>query len=239
MDLLSIFETTNFSFRMDIQENLSHIKSTFKNPDCLLVVVSKTRSIEEIMAAYDAGIRDFGENKVQEMAEKQPQLPADIRWHMIGHLQRNKIKYISSFVHLVQGVDSFKLLKAIDKEARKVGRVISCLLQIHIAKEENKFGFDENELFELIQSEEIKSLQHIKVLGLMGMATNTKDEETVRAEFSGLKKLMDSLNQNNLPPTFDLKEISMGMSADYIIGQEEGSTMVRIGSAIFGNRNYT
>ncbi|MEX2592440.1 MAG: YggS family pyridoxal phosphate-dependent enzyme [Anditalea sp.] len=223
---------------MSIQENLSKVKSTFKNPECLLVAVSKSKPIGDIKVAYEAGIRDFGENKVQEMTEKQPQLPSDIRWHMIGHLQRNKIKFIAPFVHLIHGVDSFKLLKAINKEAKKVDRVLSCLLQIHIAKEDSKFGFDEKELLEMVDSEDIKALDHIKVMGLMGMATNTSDEHTVRSEFAGLKDLMKRINKRQLPPTFELKEISTGMSGDYLAAQEEGSTMVRIGSAIFGSRNY-
>lgn len=224
---------------MDIQENLRKIKSNFHNPDCLLIAVSKMRSLEEILAAYHSGIRDFGENKVQELADKQVQLPSDIRWHMIGHLQRNKIKYIAPFVHLIHGVDSMKLLRSIDKEGRKSGRVLHCLLQVHIAKEDTKFGFDEKELIDLIGGEEIKELKNIKVLGLMGMATNTNDEDIIRGEFAGLKKLMDKINSQPLPLNFDLKELSMGMSGDYQIAQEEGSTMVRIGSAIFGERNYS
>ena len=191
------------------------------------------------MAAYQAGIRDFGENKVQELADKQLKLPSDIRWHMIGHLQRNKIKYIAPFVHLIHGVDSMKLLRAIDKEGEKLDKILHCLLQIHIAKEVTKFGFDQKELMDLIGSEEIKELKNIKVLGLMGMATNTDNKDIIRGEFAWLKKLMDQLNSQPLPLNFDLKELSMGMSGDYQIAQEEGSTMVRIGSAIFGERNYS
>lgn len=222
---------------MSIKENLFKLKNTFINPGCLLVAVSKTRPIEDILEAYEAGVRDFGENKVQEMTEKQSQLPSNIRWHMIGHLQRNKIKFIAPFVHLIHGVDSLKLLRAINKEAEKSSRVLSCLLQIHIAKEDTKFGFDERELMEMIEGEEIGTLKNIKISGLMGMATNTSDIDLVRQEFAGLKKLMIHLNGNDLPPNFELKEISMGMSGDYRIAQEEGSTMVRIGSAIFGNRS--
>lgn len=235
-NLLIIFEEP--SLRMNIQENLLKVKSTFKNSDCLLIAVSKTKSHEDIMLAYNAGIRDFGENKVQELTEKQAQLPSDIRWHMIGHLQRNKIKYIVPFVYLIHGVDSFKLLRAIDKEAKKSDKILSCLLQVHIAKEESKFGFDEKELLELIESDEIKTFKNIKVLGLMGMATNISEKKVVRNEFAGLKALMKRLNEKKLPTTFELKQISMGMSGDYLIAQEEGSTMVRIGSAIFGHRNY-
>jgi pyridoxal phosphate enzyme (YggS family) len=223
---------------MAIQENLIQIKKTFVKPNCLLIAVSKTKPVEDLQEAYEAGIRDFGENKVQEMVDKQPLLPADIRWHMIGHLQRNKIKYIAPFVHLIHGVDSFKLLKAINKEGAKIGRVISCLLQVHIAKEESKFGFDARELTELMASNELAGLDHVKVKGLMGMATFTEDEQVIRAEFRGLKSLMDQLNGMALPPNVELKELSMGMSGDYLIAQEEGSTMVRIGSAIFGERNY-
>jgi pyridoxal phosphate enzyme (YggS family) len=223
---------------MAIRENLHKVKQSFTNPDCLLIAVSKTKPVEDLQEAYEVGIRDFGENKVQEMTDKQPLLPADIRWHMIGHLQRNKIKFIAPFVHLIHGVDSFKLLKAINKEGAKIGRVISCLLQVHIAEEESKFGFDAKELTELMASDELRDLDHVKVKGLMGMATFTEDEQVIREEFRGLKSLLDQLNDLPLPPNVELKELSMGMSGDYPIAQEEGSTMVRIGSAIFGNRNY-
>ncbi|SNS67919.1 hypothetical protein SAMN06295967_11611 [Belliella buryatensis] len=221
---------------MNIKENLIDIKNTFKNPSCLLVAVSKTKPISLLQEAYDAGIRDFGENKVQELVEKQEQLPADIRWHMIGHLQRNKVKYIAPFVHLIHGVDSFKLLKEINKQAKKVDRTISCLIQMHIAEEDSKFGFDQQELDEMLQSKEIHELSNVKIIGLMGMATFTDDESQVRKEFRGLKHLFDQLKSQKLPDSFELKEISMGMSGDYLIAQEEGSTMVRIGSAIFGSR---
>lgn len=223
---------------MDIEENLRRLKNSFKNPDCQLIAVSKTKPIEDILEAYNAGVRDFGENKVQEMVEKQPLLPADIRWHMIGHLQRNKVKHLAPFVHLIHGVDSLKLLRTIDKEGKKADRVLSCLLQVHIAKEESKFGFDENELMEVVKGGEVAALTHVKIRGVMGMATFTDDEEQVRSEFGGLKRLMQKLQGMDLPPNFELKEISMGMSADYLIAQEEGSTMVRIGSAVFGERNY-
>jgi PLP dependent protein len=224
--------------RMNIKENLQEVKNTFKNPDCLLVAVSKTKPAEDIMEAYDAGIRDFGENKVQELTDKQPQLPQDIRWHMIGHLQRNKVKYIAPFVYLIHGVDSLKLLKEINKQAEKAERIIPCLLQVHIAREESKFGFDEQEVLELIQGEEIKSFQNIEIKGLMGMATFTENQQVVREEFAGLKTLFDKIKQGPLPENVRMEELSMGMSGDYQIAQEEGSTMVRIGSAIFGARNY-
>jgi PLP dependent protein len=222
---------------MGVKENLIHIKNNFTSPSCLLIAVSKTKPISAIQEAYDAGIRDFGENKVQEMAEKAPQLPRDIRWHMIGHLQRNKVKFISPFVHLIHGVDSLRLLEQINKEGQKAGRVISCLLQIHIAKEETKFGLDEQELAEILLGDLVRQMTHIRITGLMGMATNTDDEETVRKEFSYLRRLMQKYSGENLPSPICLKELSMGMSSDYLIAQEEGSTMVRIGRAIFGARN--
>jgi PLP dependent protein len=221
---------------MNIKENLINIKNTFQNPDCLLVAVSKTKPISLLQEAYDAGIRDFGENKVQELVEKQEQLPADIRWHMIGHLQRNKVKYLAPFVHLIHGVDSFKLLKEINKQAKKADRTISCLIQMHIAEEDSKFGFDLQELDDMLQSKEIHELSNVKIIGLMGMATFTDDESQVGKEFRGLKHLFDKLKSQKLPDNFELKEISMGMSGDYLIAQSEGSTMVRIGSAIFGSR---
>jgi hypothetical protein len=222
---------------MGIKTNLESVKSTFLNPNCLLVAVSKTKPIEDLREAYEAGIRDFGENKVQEIQEKQPQLPEDARWHMIGHLQSNKVKYIAPFVHLIHGVDSFKLLQEINKQGKKINRIIPCLLQIHIAEEETKFGFDKAELEEMINSPEFKELAHVRVSGLMGMATFTKNVDQIRKEFRGLKQLFEELKSRNLPEFVELKEISMGMSGDYLIAQEEGSTMVRIGSAIFGSRN--
>ncbi len=222
---------------MGIKANLESVKSTFRNPNCLLVAVSKTKPIEDLREAYDAGIRDFGENKVQEIQEKQPLLPSDVRWHMIGHLQSNKVKYIAPFVHLIHGVDSFKLLQEINKQGKKINRVIPCLLQIHIAEEETKFGFDKAELDEMLNSMEFQELTHVRIVGLMGMATFTENQDQVRKEFRGLKQLFEELKTKTLPGFVQLKEISMGMSGDYLIAQEEGSTMVRIGSAIFGKRN--
>lgn len=222
---------------MGIKANLESVKSTFRNSDCLLVAVSKTKPIEDLREAYDAGIRDFGENKVQEIQEKQPLLPADVLWHMIGHLQSNKVKYIAPFVHLIHGVDSFKLLQEINKQGKKIDRVIPCLLQVHIAEEETKFGFDKAELDEMLNSKEFQELTHIRIAGLMGMATFTENQDQVRKEFRGLKQLFEDLKTRTLPDFVELKEISMGMSGDYLIAQEEGSTMVRIGSAIFGRRN--
>ncbi|MDI1322599.1 MAG: YggS family pyridoxal phosphate-dependent enzyme [Algoriphagus sp.] len=222
---------------MGIKANLESVKSTFLNPDCLLVAVSKTKPIEDLREAYDAGIRDFGENKVQEIQEKQALLPSDVRWHMIGHLQSNKVKYIAPFVHLIHGVDSFKLLQEINKQGKKINRVIPCLLQVHIAEEETKFGFDKAELEEMLNSTEFQELTHVQIAGLMGMATFTENHDQVRKEFRGLKQLFEELKTRTLPGFVQLKEISMGMSGDYLIAQEEGSTMVRIGSAIFGSRN--
>ena len=222
---------------MSIKENLNQIKNTFHSTSCLLIAVSKTKPISAILEAYDAGIRDFGENKVQEMAEKAPQLPDDIRWHMIGHLQRNKVKFISAFVHLIHGVDSLRLLEQINKEGQKAGRVISCLLQIHIAKEDTKFGLDERELDEILLGDGVQQMEHIQIRGFMGMATNTDNVATIRREFVYLRSLMERYKQENLPQNVHLTELSMGMSGDYLIAQEEGSTMVRIGSAIFGARN--
>ena len=223
---------------MDIKANLEQVKKSFINPKCQLIAVSKTKPLEDLQSAYAVGIRDFGENKVQEIQTKQPEMPADTRWHMIGHLQSNKIKYIAPFVHIIHGVDSFKLLLEIDKQGKKIDRAIPVLLQIHIATEESKFGFDQEELDAMLANPEFINLTHVQVRGLMGMATFTDDLEQIRTEFRGLKQLFEALKKRSLPSFIDLKELSMGMSGDYQIAQEEGSTMVRIGSAIFGSRNY-
>lgn len=217
---------------MSIQDNLKQIQSTIPSP-VTLVAVSKTKPVEDLQQAYDAGIRDFGENKIQEMCDKYEILPKDIRWHMIGHVQTNKVKYMAPFVHLIHGVDSLKLLKEINKQAEKNNRVIDVLLQVFIADEETKFGLDATEL-EHILTDEIQNLLHVKVVGLMGMATFTEDNNQIREEFKTLKNLFD-LHQKTHP---DLKILSMGMSGDYAIAIEEGSTMVRIGSSVFGHRNY-
>lgn len=217
---------------MSIQDNLKQIQSTIPST-VTLVAVSKTKPVEDLQQAYDAGIRDFGENKIQEMCDKYEILPKDIRWHMIGHVQTNKVKYMAPFVHLIHGVDSLKLLKEINKQAEKNNRVIDVLLQVFIADEETKFGLDATEL-EHILTDEIQNLLHVKVVGLMGMATFTEDNNQIREEFKTLKNLFD-LHQKTHP---DLKILSMGMSGDYAIAIEEGSTMVRIGSSIFGHRNY-
>lgn len=224
---------------MDIKANLEGIKKSFPNSECKLIAVSKTKPLTDLKAAYEAGIRDFGENKVQEIQAKQPEMPADTRWHMIGHLQSNKVKYIAPYVHLIHGVDSFKLLKEINKQGKKIDRVIPVLLQMHIAEEESKFGFDQVELEEMLNSEEFGQLTHVQIKGLMGMATFTENMDQIRKEFRGLKSLFENLKKRNLPPFVQLEELSMGMSGDYQIAQEEGSTMVRIGSAIFGARNYS
>lgn len=208
----------------------------------ILVAVSKTKPVEDIKALYDLGQRDFGENYVQELVDKQPLLPNDIHWHFIGHLQSNKVKFIAPFVHLIHGVDSLKLLQEINKQAAKNNRVIDCLLQIHIAKEETKFGLDEEELTQLLNGS-ILQLHNVRVVGLMGMASFSEDMDLVRVEFRYLKSLFNKHNQlqttnHTQHPTDKLQTLSMGMSGDYKIAIEEGSTMVRIGSLIFGERNY-
>ncbi|MBC7886680.1 MAG: YggS family pyridoxal phosphate-dependent enzyme [Ferruginibacter sp.] len=208
-----------------------------------LVAVSKTKPIEDIQALYDLGQRDFGENYVQELADKEAVLPKDIRWHFIGHLQSNKVKFIAPFVHLIHGVDSLSLLKEINKQGSKINRVIDCLLQVHVAKEETKFGFDERELKEL---RELHELKNVKITGLMGMASFSDDKSLVRSEFTYLKSLFDSnahlpISSESTAQTEVLNSpfsiLSMGMSGDYTLAMEEGSTMVRIGSLIFGERN--
>jgi pyridoxal phosphate enzyme (YggS family) len=218
---------------MNITENLHQIKSTLPE-NVTLLAVSKTKPNEAILEAYNVGHRIFGENKVQELTDKYEALPKDIEWHMIGHLQSNKVKYIAPFISLIHGVDSFKLLQEINKRAEQNNRVIDCLLQIHIAEEDSKFGFDEKEVLELLASEEFKSLQNVTVIGLMGMATFTDNEDQIRKEFTGLKQLFDKLQTSN----FKLQTLSMGMSGDYQLAIECGSTMVRVGSSIFGDRNY-
>jgi pyridoxal phosphate enzyme (YggS family) len=207
-------------------------------PGCVLIAVSKTQPIEKIQEAYDAGQRAFGENKAQEMARKYEQLPRDIHWHMIGHLQTNKVKYIASFVHLIHSVDSLKLLTEIDKQAKKNNRIIACLLQVYIAEEESKFGFSAEEIDELLKSNALQKLEHIRITGLMGMATFTENMEQVRKEFRSLNQLFTTLKNQPLPKQVVIQELSMGMSGDYNIAIEEGSTMIRIGTAIFGERNY-
>jgi len=200
-----------------------------------LIAVSKTKPIEAIQEAYEAGQRDFGENYIQELCDKTEKLPKDIRWHAIGHVQSNKVKYIAPFVHLIHGVDSLKLLQEINKQAQKNNRVIDCLLQVFIATEESKFGLDSAELHALLESETFKQLQNIRIVGLMGMASNTENESQIRSEFKGLHTLFTEL-QKHYP---DFNYLSMGMSGDYPLAIAEGSTMIRVGSLIFGARQYS
>ena len=219
---------------MSISENLIKIKSSLPS-NVTLVAVSKTKPISDLMKAYDAGQRIFGENKIQEMTEKWEQMPKDIQWHMIGHIQSNKVKYMAPYVSLIHGVDSLKLLEEINKQALKNDRIIECLLQLHIAEEETKFGLNEKELNELLQSESFKNLKNIKIVGLMGMATYTENPDQIRKEFQHLKAIFDK-NQQPTTANRQLKTLSIGMSGDYQLAIECGSTIVRIGSSIFGGR---
>ncbi|MDG1661077.1 MAG: YggS family pyridoxal phosphate-dependent enzyme [Winogradskyella sp.] len=221
---------------MSIKQNLNNIKSQL--PEYVtLVAVSKTKPVSDLMQAYEAGQRIFGENKIQEMADKWETMPKDIQWHMIGHVQRNKVKYMADFVDLIHGVDSLKLLKEINKEAIKHNRVINCLLQIKIAKEDSKFGLSAEEAKTVISSDEFSELKNIKVIGLMGMATFTDNMQQVENEFKFLKHTFDDLKSKRLD-NFNLETLSIGMSGDYPLAIDCGSTMVRIGSSIFGSRNY-
>ena len=218
-----------------ISEKLAEIKKSIPSNVCL-VAVSKTKSVADLLEAYEAGQRHFGENKVQEMTEKWEVLPKDIQWHLIGHLQTNKVKYIAPYVHLIHSVDSLKLLAEINKQGAKNQRVISVLLQFYIAKEETKFGLDFDEATHLLTSDEYKSFKNIQVVGVMGMASFTDDESIVNAEFSQLKDLFSKLKSTFFQNDDSFKEISMGMSGDYQLAIEQGSTMVRVGSSIFGGR---
>jgi len=222
---------------MDIKNNIKAFKNYLSDKPVKLVAVSKTKPSSLIKEAYDEGIRVFGENRAQEMAGKYEELPKDIEWHMIGHLQRNKVKYIAPFVHTIESVDSPRLLKEVNKQAKKHDRIINCLLQMHIAKEESKFGLDEQELFDLIGSEAIRNYENVNIIGLMGMATFTDDHDQVRTEFRYLRAIFDKLKDTNLPENVKAEELSMGMSGDYEIALEEGSSMIRVGSKIFGPRN--
>lgn len=216
-----------------ISENLKNLKSKLPN-EVTLIAVSKTKPVSDLMQAYNAGHKVFGENKVQEMESKWQEMPKDIQWHMIGHLQRNKVKYIAPFVSLIHAVDSLRLLKEINKQAKRNERVIDCLLQIKIAEEDSKFGMDIADATALLNSEELQNFKNVKIVGLMGMATFTDDEKQISQEFQKLKKVFDQFKIENS----ELKILSMGMSGDYKIAIENGSNMVRIGSAIFGERNY-
>ena len=204
--------------------------------DVQLIAVSKTKPASMIQELYQAGQRAFGENKVQEMVDKYEQLPKDIQWHLIGHLQTNKVKYIAPFVHLIHAVDSLKLLQEIDKQAAKYGRIIPCLLQFHIANEETKFGLDFSEAEEILQSREFIEMQNVQIVGLMGMATFTEDQEQIRDEFRNLNNYFQIIKSHYFKFNPDFKHLSMGMSGDYELAIEEGSTMVRIGSTLFGSR---
>ena len=222
---------------MSIQNNLEAVKRQMAS-HVVLVAVSKTKPQEALMEAYQAGQRIFGENKVQELVGKYEALPKDIEWHMIGHLQSNKVKYIAPFVSLLHGVDSEKLLKTINKEGAKNNRKIPCLLQVHIAEEDTKFGFSEEELGNILSDDFMATLDHVSICGVMGMATYTDDEMQIRKEFARLKAVFLSLKEQFFQTADTFSEISMGMSGDYQIAIEEGSTMVRVGSSIFGERNY-
>jgi pyridoxal phosphate enzyme (YggS family) len=219
---------------MSIKENLLKIQSTIPQ-NVALVAVSKTKPVADLMEAYNAGQRIFGENKIQEMTEKWEQMPKDVQWQMIGHVQTNKVKYMAEYVSLIHGVDSLKLLQEINKQAAKHNRVIDCLLQMFIAEEETKFGLNENELNEILNSEEFKSLQNIRIVGLMGMATFSDNESQIKKEFQNLKTIFDKYKTLNTEHC-QLSTLSMGMSGDYQLAIELGSTMVRIGSSIFGSR---
>jgi PLP dependent protein len=222
---------------MGVADNLLSIKGKLP-PYVTLVAVSKTKPDDVILEAYRAGHRDFGENKVQDLVAKQERLPSDIRWHMIGHLQTNKVKYLAPFVHLLHGVDSLKLLGIINSEAEKNERVIDCLLQMRIALEETKFGLKEEELMGLLGSGAFRDLKHVRIRGLMGMASFTENSKQIREEFRQLKRIFDRLKKSQFANQGSFDQLSCGMSGDYLLAIEEGSNLVRIGSLIFGPRNY-
>lgn len=221
-----------------ISEQIKSIKASLPE-GVRLIAVSKFHPNEAILEAYEAGQRLFGENHVQELTAKHESLPADIEWHFIGHLQTNKVKYIVPFVSLIHGIDTPKLLKVVDKEGAKVGRVIPCLLQIHIATEETKFGFSREECLEMLSSGILSELQHVQICGLMGMATNTDDKIQIRKDFHTLRALFEELKETYFKDASGFKELSMGMSDDYPIAIEEGSTLIRVGTKIFGERDYS
>ena len=222
---------------MGVVENLNSVKDQLPG-GVTLVAVSKTKPDEMIMEAYQAGHRDFGENKVQDLAAKQERLPGEIRWHMIGHLQSNKVKYLATFVHMIHGVDSLKLLGVINREAEKYNRVIDCLLQLRIAQEETKFGLTSDDIHELVNSDLFRGMKNIRIRGLMGMATYTENMDQIRAEFQLLNLIFDEMKASVFTEEEHFDQRSFGMSGDYLLAVEEGSTMVRIGSLIFGQRNY-
>lgn len=218
----------------EVANNLKSLKDSLPS-DVTLIAVSKTYAPEIVMQAYEAGQRVFGENKVQELTAKYEALPKDIQWHLIGHLQSNKVKYIAPFVHLIHSIDSLKLLQEVNKQAAKCNRVIDCLLQVHIAQEESKFGMSPSDVKTVLGSKELKELKNVKITGLMGMATFTDNQQQVRSEFKTLKDLFDDVSSSNP----EIKNLSMGMSDDHRLAIEEGSNMIRVGSLIFGKRNYS
>ncbi len=223
---------------MSIEANILSLKTELDPLKVKLVAVSKTKPNEDILQAYQAGQRIFGENTVQELVKKQEELPKDIEWHLVGHLQSNKVKYIAPFISLIHAVDSLKLLTEINKQAQKNQRIIHCLLQIHIADEDTKFGLDFDEAIELLRSSEYQQMQHIRIVGLMGIATNTENQKKISEEFYELRTLFKGLKASFFQNSDYFKELSMGMSSDYKLAIEQGSTMVRLGSNIFGERNY-
>lgn len=221
---------------MSIADNIKSLKNETDTINVTLIAVSKTKSPDEIIEAYHAGQRLFGENMVQELVEKYEQLPKDIQWHLIGHLQSNKVKYIAPFISMIQSVDSMKLLQEIDKQAQKNNRVIDCLLQVYIADEETKYGLGFDEIIELLRSEEFSALKHVRIRGLMGIATNTENIKQVKEEFYELRTFFDGIKQSYFRKDNTFDNLSMGMSSDYKIAIEQGSNMVRLGSTIFGQR---
>jgi len=221
---------------MSIAANLTELKKETDRLKVKLIAVSKTKPNEEILEAYNAGQRVFGENQVQELVDKYEALPKDIEWHLIGHLQTNKVKYIAPFINLIHSVDSLKLLKEIDKQAQKNDRIIDCLLQVYIADEDTKFGLGFDEVIELLRSEEFAELKHVRIIGVMGIATNTESLKQIKDEFHELRVFFEGLKQSFFRKEDSFKEISMGMSSDYKIAIEQGSTMIRVGSTIFGHR---
>ncbi len=219
-----------------MKENLNEILSKLENTEAKLIAVTKTHPLEKLQKLYDLGFKVFGENRVQELTEKYEKLPKDIEWHLIGTLQTNKTKYIAPFISMIHSVESFKLVKEINKRAKQNERVIECLLQMHIAEEDTKFGLDTQELYEILESKDLKTFENIKLVGLMGMATFTDNQNQVRAEFKKLKTLFDKVKNNFNTENIAFRELSMGMSGDYPIAIEEGATLIRVGSAIFGSR---
>lgn len=222
---------------MQTAEKLKNLKNEIDSLKVKLIAVSKTKSAEEVLEAYTAGQRDFGENIVQELVEKAEKLPKDIIWHQIGHLQTNKVKYIAPFIGVIHSVDSLKILKEINKQALRNNRVIDCLLQVHIAEEDTKYGLNYDELIEILRSEDFKELKNVRIIGLMGIATNTESERVIKEEFYELKTLFIGIKESFFKADDAFKEVSMGMSSDYKIAIAQGSTMIRVGSLIFGDRS--